>query len=83
LFWPPEGRTMPHEIDSNGGVMPAAAAKQKRKMFHANVIVTRIEEWCVEAETAEEARKLLTSGDGHRCHFGDRIHAEVQNVIDD
>jgi hypothetical protein len=45
--------------------------------------VTRIEEWCVEAETPEQARELLASGEGHRCHFGDRIHAEVQNVIDD
>jgi hypothetical protein len=63
--------------------MPAAAAKTKRKVFHANVVVTRIEEWCVEAETPEQARELLASGEGHRCHFGDRIHTEVQNVIDD
>jgi hypothetical protein len=63
--------------------MPAAAAKKKRKVFHANVVVTRIEEWCVEAETPEQARELLASGEGHRCHFVDRIHAEVQNVIDD
>jgi hypothetical protein len=63
--------------------MPAVAPRKKLKIFHANVIVTRIEEWCVEAETAEQARELLTAGDGHRCHFGDRIHAEVQNVIDD
>jgi hypothetical protein len=46
------------------------------------MIVTRIEEWCVEAETAEQARELLTAGDGHRCHLGDRIHAEIQNVRD-
>jgi hypothetical protein len=63
--------------------MPAVAAKRKLKVFHANVIGTRIEEWCVEAETAEQAREVLTAGDGHRCHFGDGIHAEVQNVIDD
>jgi hypothetical protein len=63
--------------------MPAVATKKKPKLFHANMIVTRIEEWCVEAETAEQALDLLISGDGHRCHFGDRLHAEVQNVIDD
>ena len=63
--------------------MPAAATKRKLRLFHANMIVTRIEEWCVEAETAEQARELLTAGDGHRCHIGDRIHAEIQNVRDD
>jgi hypothetical protein len=63
--------------------MPAAATKRKLRLFHANMIVTRIEEWCVEAETAEQARELLTAGDGHRCHLGDRIHAEIQNVRDD
>ena len=49
------------------------------QMFHATVIVTRAEEWCVEAETAEEARELLAQGQGHRCHLGDRLHAEFSN----
>jgi hypothetical protein len=74
---------MPAETDSKKGALPAVAAKKKLKVFHANVFVTRIEEWCVEAETAEQARELLTAGDGHRCQFGGRIHAEGQNVIDD
>jgi hypothetical protein len=39
--------------------------------------VTRVEEWCVEADTPEEARELLLSGAGHRSHVGDCIHAEV------
>ncbi len=39
---------------------------KKRKTFHAAMLVTRAEEWCVEAETAEEARELLASGIGHR-----------------
>jgi len=34
----------------------------------------------VEAETAEEARQLLTLGVGHRCHLGDSLHAEVQQL---
>lgn len=63
--------------------MPAAATKTKRRMFRANLIVTRIEEWCVEAETAEEARELLLAGNGRQCHFGNRVHAEVQNVLDE
>ena len=50
------------------------------KMFHATVLVSRAEEWCVEAETAEEARELLGQGEGHRCHLGDRLHAEVQQL---
>jgi hypothetical protein len=65
------------------GAMPAAAAKRRLRLFHANMIVPRIEECCVEAETVEQARELLTAGDGHRCHLGDRIHADIQNVRDD
>jgi hypothetical protein len=56
--------------------MAAAALKQKSKLetFHAAVLVTRAEEWCVEAESAEEARRLLAAGEGHRCHVGDCLH---------
>jgi len=36
-----------------------AVAKRKRKTFYASVHVTRIEEWRVEAATADEARALL------------------------
>jgi ABC-type uncharacterized transport system substrate-binding protein len=41
--------------------MAVAALKQKPalKTFQATVHVTRTEQWCVEAETAEEARELL------------------------
>jgi hypothetical protein len=28
------------------------------------MLVTRAEEWCVEAENAEEARRLLAGGEG-------------------
>jgi hypothetical protein len=44
------------------GVMPAVATKKKSKLFHANMIVTRIEEWCVEAETAERIKYPDTDG---------------------
>jgi hypothetical protein len=45
--------------------------------------VMRIEEWCVEAETAPDARALLESGGGHRCTTGDCLHAEVDRVEDE
>lgn len=54
-------------------------AKHKRKMFHASVQVTRIEDWCVEAESEEEARALLAGGAGERCGIGDCVYVEVQN----
>jgi hypothetical protein len=62
--------------------MGAAAHKKKVKLFHASMLVTRLEEWCVEAESAEEARALLASGNGHRCHLGDCLHVEVEHFED-
>lgn len=56
-----------------------ARQKHKRKVFRASVQVTRIEEWCVEADTEEEARALLASGAGERCAIGDCLHVEVQD----
>ena len=64
--------------------MAVAARKREPepalKMFHATVLVTRAEEWCVEAETEEAARELLAQGHGHRCHLGERLHAEVHQL---
>ena len=60
----------------------ALKLKPRLKTFYATVHVTRAEEWCVEAETAEEARQLLDSGQGHRCHVGDRLHVEVERIED-
>jgi hypothetical protein len=64
--------------------MAVAALKLKPmlKTFHATVHVTRVEEWCVEAETAEEARELLAAGAGYRCAIGDCINIEVEQVQD-
>ena len=45
-----------------------AVALLKRKLepelktYHATILVTRAEEWCVEAESPEEARELLSRG---------------------
>ena len=64
--------------------MAATALKLKRepemKMFHATVHVTRLEEWCVGAESVEEARELLMRGAGHRCHIGDCLSLDVERV---
>jgi hypothetical protein len=64
--------------------MAVAALKQKPqlKTFYATMHVTRVEEWFVEAETAEQARELLLSGAGHRCGIGDCIHAEVEQIAE-
>ena len=64
--------------------MAVAALKQKPepalKTFHATMLVTRAEEWCVEAESPEDARELLAAGAGYRCHLGDCLHVELERV---
>jgi xanthine/CO dehydrogenase XdhC/CoxF family maturation factor len=68
-----------------GGVTEAMArssAKRKRKLFYATVQVTRVEDWCVEAESAEEARALLASGEGERYRLGDCVYLEVHDVTE-
>jgi hypothetical protein len=52
------------------------------KTFHATMAVTRLEEWCVEAETPEEARALLATGQAHRCHLGDCLHVQLEAMED-
>ena len=29
----------------------------------------------------EEARALLAAGEGHRCHLGDCLHLELQDIL--
>jgi uncharacterized protein YbaP (TraB family) len=58
--------------------MAQAALKAETKMFHATMLVTRTEEWCVQAESAEEARALLAAGHGHVCHSGDCQYVEIE-----
>ena len=58
----------------------ALKLKPKLKTFHAAMLVTRAEEWCVDAETPEQARELLASGQGHRCQLGDCFNIEVERV---
>jgi hypothetical protein len=69
-----------NEAKSETESMARSAAKRKRKLFYATVQVTRVEDWCVEAESAEEARALLASGEGERFRLGDCVHLEIQDV---
>jgi hypothetical protein len=64
--------------------MAVAALKLKPllKTYHATVHVTRTEQWCVEAESAEQARDLLAAGAGYRCEIGECINIEVDRVED-
>jgi len=58
----------------------APKADRKRKIFHATLHVTRVEEWSVEAESIEEARQLLNDGQGERSYVGHCIHCEVASI---
>ena len=57
--------------------MAKVSTRHKLKLFHATMQVTRAEQWCVEAETAEQARELFASGQGHRCDAGEYLHGEL------
>jgi hypothetical protein len=62
---------------------PEATPETKTRLFHARMLVTRVEEWCVEAQTPEEARALLAAGSGYRCTPGESIQVEVDTLLDD
>ncbi len=57
--------------------------KPRLKTFHASLLVTRLEQWWVEAETAEEAQALLASGQGHHCELGERVYVEVEGMLEE
>ncbi len=58
-------------------------AQPQLKTFHARLIVTRAEEWWVEAHTPEEAQALLAAGRGHHAALGERLHVELEEVLED
>ena len=58
-------------------------SRPRRHVFHATMLVTRAEEWWVEAETAEEARALFASGQGHHHALGERVHVEMEELFED
>jgi hypothetical protein len=67
--------------------MPVTArklhARPQLKTFHATMLVTRAEEWWVEAETVEEAQALLAGGRGHRAAPGECVHIEMEGALED
>ncbi len=67
--------------------MSATARKLKplpqSKVFHATMLVTRAEEWWVEAQTAEEAALLLASGHGDRAAPGECVHIELEGPVEE
>jgi hypothetical protein len=67
--------------------MTAAAHKRqqqpKLRTFHATMLVTRVEQWWIEAASAEEAQELFASGQGHRASLGERVHVELGMISDD
>lgn len=56
-------------------------AKTRPKLFHATMLVTRTEEWCVEAASAEEAKARLRQGEGHRCTPGEIHSVEPGEIL--
>ncbi|HEY1749280.1 MAG TPA: hypothetical protein VGG11_21300 [Xanthobacteraceae bacterium] len=61
---------------------PQPRPEQRLKTFHARVLVTRAEEWWVEAHSAEEAEALLAAGHGHHAALGERLHVELEEILD-
>jgi hypothetical protein len=60
--------------------MPAARKRERqlqRKTFHATMLVTRAEEWWVEAESLEKAQALLAAGQAQRNTLGELVHFEI------
>lgn len=62
---------------------PRHQPQPRLKTFHARVLVTRAEDWWVEAHSAEEARALLASGEGHHTALGERLHVELEEMLED
>ena len=52
------------------------------KTFHARLVVTRAEDWWVEAHSAEEAEALLAAGQGHHAALGERLHVELEEMLE-
>jgi len=62
--------------------MPVLALKREpqRKMFYGTMHVTRVEEWCIEAESAEEARKFMNNGQVELPQTGKCLHRHHMSI---
>ena len=56
--------------------------KPALKIFHASMLVTRAEQWWVEAENLAEAQTLLASGQGHHAALGECVYIELESMLD-
>ena len=59
------------------------AEKMRLKTYHATLAVTRLEEWCVDAASPQDAKALLVAGQGYRCHLGDCLQVELETIEDE
>jgi hypothetical protein len=74
----------PHAFRNKSGdsrIHLSMARKDKRALYHATMLVTRTEEWCVEASSPEEARARLEKGEGHRCTSGEVSCLEIGEML--
>jgi len=53
------------------------------KIFHAAILVTRTEEWWMEAETIDQAQALLAAGEGHHAALGERVDVELEAMLEE
>jgi hypothetical protein len=79
----PDSRNSIVQGDSLWSGRMLSPTKKKTKMFHASMKVTRLEEWCAEAETPDQARALLESGAGHRLCIGECLDVELEQLLED
>ena len=75
--------TLIRERDAMAAPATKIASKTKTRLFHAKMLVTRLEEWCIEAETSEQARELFAAGAGHRLTPGESIQVELEHLFDE
>jgi hypothetical protein len=68
---------------NQGRAMADRRMRKKPQIFHAIMVVTRAEEWWVEARTIEEAKVLLQSGQGHRSSSGETVNVELERFVSD
>jgi hypothetical protein len=72
----------PHVIRPRGNPWQLRPQTEARAQDLPRDCVTRVEQWCVEAESAEEACELLVAGAGYRCEIGECINIEVETIED-
>jgi hypothetical protein len=74
-------------LEELGSKMTARALLRRQqpqmRTYYATMLVTRVEQWWVEAASAEEAQELFTSGQGHNASMGERVHIELGMMSED